>query len=149
MRRPQIIFELLTGILCLGMVILMPEPIPALATNSLDDGYVIERDTEVAEDEPGPHSGTGTSTGYVFFEKVPGMKFSFRKRVLHKGASIGYHLQETDEVYYVTSGTGKMTINGKEFAVKAGDGILTQAGSSHGLMQTGAADLAIIITYMK
>ena len=94
-------------------------------------------------------TGTGRSTGYIFFDKVPNLKFSFRKRVLHPGASIGHHLQETDEVYYVLSGSGKMTINGKEFPVRPGDAILTRAGSSHGLVQTGDGDLTIIISFQK
>ena len=46
-------------------------------------------------------------------------------------------------------GTGKMTINGNEFPVKAGDAILTRAGSSHGLVQTGKDDLTIVITFQK
>ena len=112
-------------------------------------GYAIERDASVARNEPGPHAGGGPSTGYVFFEKVPDLKFSFRKRVLHKGAAIGYHLQKTDEVYYVLSGTGAMKINDSRFVVKAGDAILTRGGSSHGLVQTGVRDLTIIISYQK
>lgn len=114
-----------------------------------DAGYLIERDSEVAKNEPGPHDGGGPSTGYVFFEKAPNLKFSFRKRVLHKGAAIGYHLQKTDEVYYITGGDGVMTINGKPFPVKAGDAVLTRGGSSHGLVQKGTADLTIIITFQK
>lgn len=113
------------------------------------DGYLVERDGEVAKNEPGPHDGGGPSTGYVFFEKAPNLKFSFRKRVLHKGAAIGYHLQKTDEVYYITGGDGVMTINGKPFPVKAGDGVLTRGGSSHGLVQRGNSDLTIIITFQK
>jgi mannose-6-phosphate isomerase-like protein (cupin superfamily) len=113
------------------------------------DGYVFQRDAEVAKDEPGPHNGGGPSTSYVFFDKAPDLKFSFRKRVLHPGAAIGYHLQETDEVYYMISGTGKMTMNGNEFPVKAGDAILTRADSSHGLVQTGKGDLTIVITFQK
>jgi mannose-6-phosphate isomerase-like protein (cupin superfamily) len=113
------------------------------------EGYAIERDVDVAKNEPGPHDGGGPSTGYIFFEKVPELKFSFRKRVLHKGAAIGYHLQKTDEVYYILGGTGKMTMNGRVFPVKRGDAILTRGGSSHGLVQTGVRDLTIIITYQK
>jgi len=116
---------------------------------SAADGYVVEHDVDVAKPGPGPHNGKGRSTGYVFFEKAPGFKLSFRKRVLHPGSSIGYHKQETDEVYYFTGGTGKMTINGQEFAVKAGDAVLTRTGSSHGVVQTGDGDLTIIITYEK
>lgn len=111
------------------------------------EGYVIERDAEIARPGPGPHNGLGRSTGYVFFERVPNLKFSFRKRVLHKGASIGYHLQEADEVYYLLSGSGKMTINGDTFPVKPGDAMLTRKGSSHGLHNTGEGDLSLIVTY--
>ena len=113
------------------------------------DGYIVEHDSDVAKSEPGPHKGLGRSTGYVFFDKAPGFKLSFRKRVLHPGASIGYHHQETDEVYYIDGGTGKMTINNNTFDVKAGDAVLTRTGSSHGLVQTGNSDLTIIIAYDK
>jgi mannose-6-phosphate isomerase-like protein (cupin superfamily) len=113
------------------------------------EGYLLERDAEVAKNEPGPHDGGGPSTGYLFFEKAPDLKFSFRKRVLHKGAAIGYHLQKTDEVYYITGGDGVMTMNGKPFPVKAGDAVLTRAGSSHGLVQKGEKDLTIVITFQK
>ena len=114
-----------------------------------DAGYLLERDGEVAKNEPGPHDGGGPSTGYVFFEKAPNLKFSFRKRVLHKGAAIGYHLQKTDEVYYFTGGQGVMTINGKPFPVKPGDAVLTRGGNSHGLVQKGESNLTIIITFQK
>jgi mannose-6-phosphate isomerase-like protein (cupin superfamily) len=67
--------------------------------------------------------------------------------VLHPGSSIGYHLQKEDEVYYVVSGTGRMTIDDKPFDVKAGDAMLTRPGSSHGLVQTGGADLVVIIVF--
>jgi len=122
---------------------------PVAAPPPSADGYLIQRDKDVAKDEPGPHNGGGPSTGYIFFEKVPDLKFSFRKRVLHRGAAIGYHLQATDEVYYIIGGVGRMTINGNGFTVKAGDAVLTRAGSSHGLVQTGTGDLTIVITYQK
>jgi len=112
-------------------------------------GYIVEREAEVAKNEPGPHDGGGPSSGYVFFDKAPNLKFSFRKRVLHKGAAIGYHLQKTDEVYYFTGGQGTMTIDGKSFEVRPGDAVLTRGGSSHGLVQKGEGDLTIIITFQK
>ena len=121
----------------------------AVSSLQASNGYLLERDGEVAKNEPGPHDGGGPSTSYVFFDKAPNLKFSFRKRVLHKGAAIGYHLQKTDEVYYITGGQGVMTINGKSFDVKGGDAMLTRAGSSHGLVQKGESDLTIIITFQK
>ena len=116
---------------------------------SAQGGYMVQSDSAVAREEPGPHQGKGMSTGYVFFDKAPGLKFSFRKRVLHPGASIGYHKQDMDEVYYITGGQGKMTIDGKEFPARPGDAFLTRVGSSHGIEQTGPGDLTIIIAFEK
>ena len=109
--------------------------------------YILEHEKDIAKNEPGPHNGGGETVGYSFFAKADSLKKTFRKRVLHPGAAVGYHLQEVDEVYYIVSGTGEMQMNGKTFPVKTGDAILTRPGSSHGLKQTGKADLVIIITY--
>jgi len=57
--------------------------------------------------------------------------------------------EKTDEVYYILSGVGRMTINNSRFMVKSGDAILTRGGSSHGLEQTGKSDLTIVITFQK
>ncbi len=162
MKKQQTVLVMMTIIVCTTAVVVTlitqhqalaggpvgangVEPVAAGPAN----GYVIQRDKDVVKDEPGPHNGGGPSTGYIFFEKVPDLKFSFRKRVLHPGAAIGFHLQATDEVYYIIGGSGKMTINGDVFAVKPGDAVLTRGGSSHGLVQTGAGDLTIVISYQK
>lgn len=110
-------------------------------------GYILEHEKDIAKEEPGTHNGTGMTTGYSFFLKAADLKIVFRKRILKPGASIGYHLQKDDEIYYIISGTGVMKMNGESFTVKAGDAILTRAGSSHDLRQTGQEDLAIIINY--
>jgi mannose-6-phosphate isomerase-like protein (cupin superfamily) len=108
---------------------------------------ILEHEKDIARNEPGTHNGGGNTTGYSFFSKADSLKMVFRKRVLHPGSAIGYHLQTEDEVYYIISGTGEMQMNGKSFTVKAGDAILTRPGSSHGLKQIGNDDLAIIIAY--
>jgi mannose-6-phosphate isomerase-like protein (cupin superfamily) len=110
-------------------------------------GYVLEKDKDVAKNEPGTHKGGGETIGYSFFSKTPNLKLVFRKRAFKPGAAIGYHLQREDEIYYVLSGRGMMTIDGKEFEVGPGDAILTRPGSSHGLKQTGKEDLVILINY--
>ena len=71
----------------------------------------------------------------------------FRKRAFKPGSGIGYHLQKEDEIYYVLSGRGMMTVDGKEFEVGPGDAVLTRPGSSHGLKQVGTDDLVILINY--
>jgi mannose-6-phosphate isomerase-like protein (cupin superfamily) len=110
-------------------------------------GYVLERDSEVAKAEPGTHGGGGDTIGYSFFSKTPGLKLVFRKRALKPGSGIGYHEQKEDEIYYVLSGRGVMTIDGKSFDVTPGTAVLTRPGSSHGLKQTGPDDLVIMINY--
>jgi len=110
-------------------------------------GYVLERDAEVAANEPGTHNGGGQTVGYSFFKKVPKLALVFRKRALKPGSGIGYHEQKEDEIYYVLSGHGRMTIDDKPFDIGPGDAVLTRPGSSHGLKQTGAEDLVIMINY--
>jgi mannose-6-phosphate isomerase-like protein (cupin superfamily) len=110
-------------------------------------GYVLERDADVAVSEPGTHNGGGQTVGYSFFRKVPRLALVFRKRALKPGSGIGYHEQKEDEIYYVLSGHGSMTIDGKPLDVGPGDAILTRPGSSHGLKQVGADDLVIMINY--
>jgi mannose-6-phosphate isomerase-like protein (cupin superfamily) len=110
-------------------------------------GYIIERDAEVAKAEPGTHNGGGETIGYSFFAKTPNLKLVFRKRALKPGSGIGYHEQKEDEIYYVLSGRGVMTLDGKEVEVSPGTAVLTRPGSSHGLKQTGPDDLVLLLNY--
>src|SRR5690349_859313 len=110
-------------------------------------GYIVQHDEMVAKQEPGTHNGGGQTIGYSFFDKTPGLKFVFRKRALKPGSGIGYHEQKEDEIYYVLSGRGVMTIDDKSFDVTPGTAVLTRPGSSHGLRQAGAEDLVILIAY--
>jgi len=110
---------------------------------------LIEHDTIVAAQQPGPHGGGGLTTAYSFFAGAPNLQLVFRKRALHHGAAIGYHRQDEDEIYYVVSGTGALTLNGQRSVVGAGTAILTRTGSSHGIQQVGSDDLVIIIVYQQ
>ena len=118
-----------------------------LAAQPAKGGYIIQHDAEIAKNEPGTHNGGGQTIGYSFFDKTPGMKFVFRKRALKPGAGVGYHEQKEDEVYYVLSGHGVMTLDGKPTEIGPGTAVLTRPGSSHGLKQTGNEDLVILIAY--
>ena len=119
----------------------------AAAGQSKPGGYIIEQDATVATTEPGPHAGGGQTTAYSFFKTTPGLKLVFRKRALKPGSAIGYHQQTEDEIYYVLSGRGQMTLDGKTTEVSPGTAILTRTGSSHGLKQVGTDDLVILINY--
>jgi len=131
---------LIAGGACLCL--LLPSPISRSQAKSL-----IEHDSTVAKPEAGPHNGGGQTTGYSFFAQTPNLGLVFRKRALHRGAAIGYHRQGADEIYYILSGTGALTLNGVQSIVGPGTAILTRTGSSHGLRQLGTDDLVIIITY--
>jgi mannose-6-phosphate isomerase-like protein (cupin superfamily) len=117
------------------------------AQSHVKGGYIVQRDADVAKNEPGTHNGGGQTVGYSFFDKTPGMNFVFRKRALKPGSGIGYHEQKEDEVYYVLSGHGVMTLDGKPTEIGPGTAVLTRPGSSHGLKQTGNEDLVILIAY--
>jgi mannose-6-phosphate isomerase-like protein (cupin superfamily) len=110
-------------------------------------GYVVESDREVAKEEPGTHNGGGQTIGYSFFKNVPNLKLVFRKRALKPGSGIGLHEQKEDEIYYVLSGRGQMTLDGKTVDVTPGTAVLTRTGSSHSLKQVGSDDLVILINY--
>ena len=134
---------LLAGGILIGMVAATAagQSKPALG------GYIIEQDATVATAEPGPHGGGGQTTAYSFFKTTPGLKLVFRKRALKPGSGIGYHQQQEDEIYYVLSGRGQMTLDGRTVDVGPGTAILTRTGSSHGLKQVGNDDLVILINY--
>ena len=117
------------------------------AQSTKKGGYIVQHDADVAKQEPGTHNGGGQTVGYSFFDKTPNMHFVFRKRALKPGSGIGYHEQHEDEVYYVLSGRGVMTLDDKPVDVGPGTAILTRPGSSHGLKQAGSEDLVVLIAY--
>jgi lysophospholipase L1-like esterase/quercetin dioxygenase-like cupin family protein len=104
---------------------------------------------ELAAQQPGPHGGTGETTAYPFFAEAPDMPFVFRKRVLHRGASIGFHQHDKDEIYYVLAGRGIYTLDGKIHEVQAGNAMLTRPGSTHSIRQAGDEDLQLLIMYKR
>jgi lysophospholipase L1-like esterase/mannose-6-phosphate isomerase-like protein (cupin superfamily) len=109
----------------------------------------VVHEADLVRQQPGPHGGAGTTTAYPFFADAPGLSFFFRKRVLHKGAGIGLHQHDKDEVYYVVSGQGRYIVDGTIRDVGPGDAMLTRTGSTHALQQAGDEDLVILLAYPK
>ena len=118
-----------------------------LGAQVFDHGSIIEHDSTVAKEEPGTHNGGGQTTGYSFFKDVPHLKLVFRKRALKPGSGVGLHEQKEDEIYYVLSGRGQMTLDGQTYDVTPGTAVLTRTGSSHSLKQIGNEDLVVLINY--
>jgi len=66
--------------------------------------------------------------------------------ILPPGTSIGYHQHNaTEEVYYVMSGSGRMTVNDHTWDVKEGDAIPCTLHDSHGLYNSSDEDLEIFV----
>lgn len=116
-------------------------PLPAVSPS------VVVQERDIAVEQPGPHEGEGTTTAFPFFADATGFDLVFRKRALHRGASIGAHVNDKDEIYYVLSGRGELMLNGAVRDVGPGDAILTRSGDSHALRQRGREDLVIFIVF--
>lgn len=54
-----------------------------------------------------------------------------------------YHPQ-TEEIYYITHGTGKMRIDGETRAVRPGDAIAIPPGAKHKLWNTGSDTMRLL-----
>ncbi|MGG9970628.1 cupin domain-containing protein [Ferruginibacter sp. SUN002] len=139
--------KLAPAIMFCGLTLLLISSV--IGKQNQQSGYTLEHEKDIVVTEAGPHSGGGSTKAYKFFKKEQNSKLQFTKRILRPGAAIGYHLQKEEEIYYIISGKGEMMMNGETFNVEEGDAILTHAGSSHGLKQTGSKELVMIINYEK
>ena len=108
---------------------------------------IVVDERTVARREAPPHGNIGMSTAYRISDAVPNRSFEFRKRVLDKGAAIGPHPIDHDEIYYVLSGTGIVHSDGEEKALKAGTAAWLYKGAKVGIRQTGSEPLVLIIAY--
>lgn len=65
-----------------------------------------------------------------------------------EGGEIGAEVHDdTDQVLYFVSGSGKAILNGEEKKVAKDDVVLVNAGTRHNFINTGAGDLKIITAY--
>lgn len=67
--------------------------------------------------------------------------------VMPPGTSIGVHTHgpADEEIYVVVSGSGRMRLEGEEFAVGPGDVVVNGRRGTHGLVNTGAEDLRLVV----
>lgn len=69
----------------------------------------------------------------------------FAEVTLEPGASVGYHEHKGEyEIYYITSGTGVITEDGKEYTATVGDLHQCKSGSSHGIENRSGEPLSFI-----
>lgn len=71
---------------------------------------------------------------------------SLAEEVLPAGAAVGrHHHLETEEVYYLLEGSGRMTVAEETRDVSAGDAIFIPRGTTHTLENTGDAPLRLLL----
>jgi mannose-6-phosphate isomerase-like protein (cupin superfamily) len=98
---------------------------------------------------PRCHKGEGDLdfTTVLDGETAKGRHLNFvHDDILRPGVSIGVHSHERDEEYYlVLTGRGTMWLDGARYDIRAGDIAAVYPGGSHGLYNTGTADMRIIV----
>jgi mannose-6-phosphate isomerase-like protein (cupin superfamily) len=84
-------------------------------------------------------------------DEITGKARLLAKVQLKKNCSIGLHRHdEEEEVYYILSGRGVVTDDGKEYQVGPGDAVLTGGGGSHSIRNNEDEPLdfvAVILLY--
>lgn len=70
---------------------------------------------------------------------------SLAEAVVAPGAETRLHRHRiTEEIYHITAGTGRMTLDGEAFDVAPGDTILIPPGAAHCIRNTGEQALRIL-----
>jgi mannose-6-phosphate isomerase-like protein (cupin superfamily) len=71
---------------------------------------------------------------------------SLAEEVLPVGAAVGRHYHtETEEVYYILRGNGRMTVGDEVRDVSTGDAIFIPRGHVHSLENTGQEEMTIML----
>src|SRR6516225_5604810 len=71
---------------------------------------------------------------------------SLAEELLPPGRSVtAHHHQELEEIYYVLSGTGLMTVGEESHKVVPGDAVYVPRGSRHTLENTGAEPIRLLV----
>lgn len=117
------------------------------ASRHVRNRFFVKQDKEVAVIEPAPHAGTGKTTAYRYFDDVKDARVIFRKRAIPQGGSIGMHVLTHDEVYYIVSGRGELTVDDTKREVGPDTAIFMHEGADVAIHQRGNTDLVVIVSY--
>ncbi len=70
---------------------------------------------------------------------------SLAEAVIKPGQTTLLHQhQQTEEIYHITQGHGRMTLADESFDISVGDSICIPPGSSHGIKNTGSENLHLL-----
>jgi quercetin dioxygenase-like cupin family protein len=102
------------------------------------------------------HQGTGEIVVRRLFRGQLTLPVQAQVWELAPGTPEGDHTHASDdpadnweELYYVLSGTGAVTIDGERNAIAPGDAVLVPADVDHGLDATGDEPLTILLMFGK
>lgn len=114
---------------------------------------MLERDGQYSFDHA-LHGGSGSMTVQWHFFDECRLPVAVQTWTLPPGASEGMHTHDPDnepldELYLVVSGTGLMHVNDEVYDINSGDSVLTPAGASHDLVNTGDDPLRVVVVWGK
>ena len=64
---------------------------------------------------------------------------------LEPGREIETHVDPMEEIYFILSGEGRMSVGAETTPVKPGDAVWIPAGSGHSLTNSGQGDCVILV----
>jgi mannose-6-phosphate isomerase-like protein (cupin superfamily) len=115
-----------------------------------------QRDDEDVRTYAEVHGGEGAIQISRLFRDRLTMPIHVQIWELEPGVSEGGHTHPTDdptdnweELYYVLSGSGTITIDGEARPLSVGDAVLVPTGIDHGLQADGPESLRILLIFGK
>ena len=97
------------------------------------------------------HEGTGSIKRRSLFKKHSRLPVKFEEWEFEAGVSEGDHIHEgaesLEEVYYILTGEGMMTMDGDQIPVSSGDAIMVAPGVDHGVFNPGPQTMRLLIIW--
>lgn len=121
------------------------EPTPA---RDMTNHQITNLNEDLLQSITGDHGGAGTILAHRVYraDDAPAPIAFIDLVVLPPHTSIGLHRHADDrETYVILSGRGRMTLDGSEFEVRAGDVIPNRPYGEHGLANDTEADLQLLV----
>ncbi|GAB3559537.1 cupin domain-containing protein [Spelaeicoccus albus] len=100
------------------------------------------------------HGGSGSMNVQWHFFDESRLPVAVQTWTLPPGASEGLHSHDPDtepldELYLVITGSGRMHVADGVYDIGPGDSVLTPAGISHDLVNTGDDELRVVVVWGK